>query len=243
MYSNIYRFADHTFKINSLYNYFVKFAKEYILNDVKEYEYEVTDSIEELVSWKDTHSDSIGFSNEYLETLLIHSKIATILSKHNTVIFHGSSLYLDNIDNGYIFTAPSGTGKSTHVNILKGLYKDRINYVNDDKPFLSIIENKVYLYGSPWDGKEHRSNNVKSALKGIFIISRSKINFVKVISPIEAINYLIRQIHIPNGIEESNNASDILIKLVKLIPIYILNVDMSNEAGYTSYNIMNKKED
>jgi len=240
MATKFYKFADITFKITSFFAYFEEFAKDYVVDEEKN-AFEISLTEQDSIDWKNEHEDAKDFPLYYLETLVIHSRVASILSKFNTFIFHGSTIYLDNPNNSYIFTAPSGTGKSTHVRLLKELLGDRINYINDDKPFIKIEDNKYYLYGSPWNGKERQSENIKGELKGVLVLERSKTNSVERMHPTLAINYLIKQIHLPKGLNETSNGMKLIMDLLKNIPIYLLKVNMDIDAAKTSYEVMKEK--
>ena len=47
---------------------------------------------------------------------------------------------------GYMFTAPSGTGKSIHVALWKK-YFENAEIINGDKPFIRVDESGVWVYG------------------------------------------------------------------------------------------------
>ena len=65
----------------------------------------------------------------YLENLAILRKVMDILVvKYNAMLFHGSSISYKG--KAYVFTAPSGTGKSTHTRLLKEL-------LGEDVPVIS----------------------------------------------------------------------------------------------------------
>lgn len=226
MYTNCYKFANHIFKIDTLYEYFSLYAKEYIVDE--EAEYSISNALEEIVAWKESHNEE-GELN-YLEILLIQDKVAKLLAKDNVFIMHGSSLYINDNQHGYIFTGPSGVGKSTHVSFLKKKYKDKLVIINDDKPFISLINNNYYIYGSPWSGKSHISSNTCASLKAIFILEQSQDNELIKLDTKEATSRLFKQIYIPKGIEETNKGLDILINIIKDIPIYLLRVNLSDEA-------------
>lgn len=51
----------------------------------------------------------------YLETLALLRKISDHLIRYDTVLFHGSAIAVN--QKAYIFTAPSGTGKTTHTRL------------------------------------------------------------------------------------------------------------------------------
>ena len=237
---NNFCFANHIFKINATFPYFLEFAKDYLVNEKEEFE--ITTSKEEILEWKNSHDDCEGFELDYIETLLIHAKVASILSKFDAFILHGSTIYIDDPSNAFVFIAPSGTGKSTHVSILRKLLGSRVNIINDDKPFMSYNSqnNTFKVFGSPWNGKERLSNNVSGLLKGIFVVKQAKINKVNKLSPDEAISRLFTQVYVPKGIEESKHAIKAMSSLANFVPIYLLEVDMSDEAGKTSLEVMNK---
>lgn len=226
MYTNCYKFANHIFKIDTLYEYFSLYAKEYIVDE--EAEFIISNTLEEIVAWKESHNEE-GELN-YLEILLIQDKVAKLLAKDNIFIMHGSSLYINDNNHGYIYTGPSGVGKSTHVSLLKNRYKDQLVIINDDKPFISLLNNNYYIYGSPWSGKSHISSNTCASLIAIFILEQSQDNELIKLDTKEATSRLFKQIYIPKGIEETNKGLDILINIIKDIPIYLLKVNLSDEA-------------
>ena len=75
----------------------------------------------------------------------------------------------------YIFTAVSGTGKSTHAMLWREVFGERVRMINDDKPLIRITpEGKAVVYGTPWDGKHHLSKNSAFPLKAICWLTRAK---------------------------------------------------------------------
>ena len=163
------------------------------------------------------------------------------MPKYNTILFHGSVLAIDG--RGYLFTAPSGTGKSTHTRLWKEYFKDRIIVVNDDKPFLKIEGDEVFAYGTPWDGKHRLSSNIKIPLKGICILSQDRENWIKKIDGKSVYPYLYNQVyHILNERENAIKTLQIFDKLLKIVPIYKMGCNISYDAAKTSYLGMIGKE-
>jgi len=234
---NTFKFVEVTFNIETVYSYFHVFAKDYICK--KKAMKTVSINNEDINLWIKKHKVNTKlYSLDYIETLVIHSKLADILSSYNTFIFHGSAIYVDNKDNAYIFTAPTRVGKSTHVNLLMKNYPNRIHYINDDKPFISLENNQIYVHGSPFDGKERKSNNVKCKLKRIFILSRAKENSVKQINSKDALEVISNQLHFPKDREK---AFKFLFKLMDLVKFYDLKINMLDDAAKTSFKIMTGK--
>ncbi len=119
------------------------------------------------------------------------------------------------------------------------MFDEKIIYINDDKPFIELA-NGFNVYGSPWNGKERLSNNLKGNLKGIFVISRAKENKVSKLNSVNALDKLIRQFYLPKGKIESSKALNALIQLCSNVPIYLLEVNMNDDAALVSGNIMKK---
>ena len=73
----------------------------------------------------------------YLETLAVYRKISEKLPEYDTFLFHGSAIAVDGA--AYIFTAKSGTGKSTHTRLWREMLGMRAVMVNDDKPLIKVL--------------------------------------------------------------------------------------------------------
>lgn len=69
------------------------------------------------------------------------------LEMHASVIEHKGR--------GYLFTAKSGTGKSTQSRMwLESV--EGAHLLNDDNPIVRVLDNgEIRVYGSPWSGKTH----------------------------------------------------------------------------------------
>ena len=61
----------------------------------------------------DAERDEGAWSDAYLETLAVYRQIAEALPAFDRMLVHGALLSFQG--EGYLFAAPSGTGKSTHA--------------------------------------------------------------------------------------------------------------------------------
>ena len=104
-------------------------------------------------------------TEKYLENSAIHAMLAEKLTEYDVLLLHGSALCMDG--EAVIFTAGSGTGKSTHSRMWRELFGDQVWMINDDKPLLRIGEESTLVFGSPWDGKQHLRRNASAPLKAI----------------------------------------------------------------------------
>lgn len=86
-------------------------------------------------------------SPAYLEFLCIHDSLAAQLPAHHRFLMHGAAVAFDGA--AYLFTAPSGTGKTTHVRLWRQYLGSRVTVVNGDKPFLSLEPDGTSASGAP----------------------------------------------------------------------------------------------
>ena len=96
-----------------------------------------------------------------------------ITKNYNGCVLHSSSVVIDN--EAYLFSAPSGTGKSTHASLWVKYLTEKEPYIlNDDNPAIRIINGNIYAYGTPFSGKHDISVNQKAKLQGICFLKQSK---------------------------------------------------------------------
>ncbi len=174
----------------------------------------------------------------FVENQCILDKLSSILlNKYGSFIFHGSAISYK--DNGYIFTAPSGTGKSTHVNNLRKVLGDEIKYINDDKPIIKIEDNTPFIYGSPWEGKHFLGSNIKAKLKAFIFLEQDNKNSVKEVDFNEFLTKILSQSQKPKTVFEGEKLLDVIVNFTNSnVKFYILkcNKDVSS-ANCTIDNV------
>ena len=168
-----------------------------------------------------------------VELSCLYRMIVDKLAYDGIALFHCSSFSYKG--SAYCVSAHSGVGKSTHVGLLKRVYGDEISYINDDKPLLRFSEDGIYVYGTPWDGKERRSNNVCYPLKGIAFLSRSESNSISKMNKREAYKLLLEQVYIPRDKEALLRVLPLLDRLLSETDIYDLRANMELNAAKTTY--------
>ncbi|MGN0996332.1 MAG: hypothetical protein ACI4PG_05455 [Candidatus Ventricola sp.] len=178
------------------------------------------------------------YSDAYLETLAVYRKIAAGLLDYNTLLFHGSVVAVDGV--AYLFTAKSGTGKSTHTRLWQKQFGTRAVMVNDDKPLLRLDAQGVTAYGTPWDGKHHRSANITCPLKAICILSRGEVNHIKPIDKRAALPMLCQQSYRPAEPAALQKTLSLVDRLGSSVKLYHLYCNMEPEAARVAYDGMNR---
>lgn len=182
-------------------------------------------------------AQAAAFSDAYLETLAVYRQIAVQMPQFHTILFHGSVIAVDG--EAYLFTAPSGTGKSTHTRLWREYFGNRAFMVNDDKPLLAIKEDgQVIAYGTPWDGKHKLSRNIGVPLKGICILSRGEKNEITRIAKEEAFSTVYQQTYRPTENPQVIRQTLQLLDSLMQVPLWHLACTISKEAVEVAYQAM-----
>jgi hypothetical protein len=206
----------------------------------REAEYWVSVFREELAEEQrllDQEADEEGlkrrrFSDMFLERSVIQRKVAQCLLERDVLLMHGSTVAVDG--EAYLFTAPCGTGKSTHTRFWREVFGNRALMVNDDKPFLRIENGRVLAYGSPWSGKHGLGNNVCFPLKGICVLQRGSENVIHRVDPETFSGFLMHQIQL----EEDERVPKLLEKLLCCVPVWSMSCTRDPEAARLSHGAM-----
>ena len=178
-----------------------EYCRSYLTDEKPEFFVEVTG--EDLIRQQailDEEADREGlrhrkFTDHFLERTVLQEKIAEKLLERNTLLLHGSTVAVD--EQAYLFTAPCGTGKSTHTRLWREQFGDRAVMVNDDKVFLQLRQNEVWAYGSPWTGKHGIGTNIAVPLKGICFLQRGTENQIQKANPEKWLAELCHQCFLP----------------------------------------------
>ena len=176
------------------------------------------------------------YSDEYLETLAVYRKIAEKMPFYDTFLFHGSCVAVDGT--GYLFTAKSGTGKSTHTRLWREMLGDRAVMVNDDKPLIRVSEDGAYIYGTPWDGKHRLSSNICVPLKAVCVLTRAAENQIRRITAREAYPMLLQQSYRPTDTAAMTKTLSLIDRLSQQADLWRLGCNISPEAAQTAYDAM-----
>lgn len=228
----IYRIADVNIEINPKYEFTKNYIADYITDGTPQFTVEITQS--------DIEKEKMftkGLEEHYYEITAILRKICIeMLRNYDGLFFHCSCLDLDG--KAYIFTAPSGTGKSTHTRLWKEYFGDRVTMINDDKPILRFIDGKFYAYGTPWNGKHNISTNIKSPVHAICVLQQDSENRIEKMDTVSALSLIIKQTLIPKQKGEMNKLLDLLEKLLICVPVYRMGCTISKQAVEVAYNTM-----
>lgn len=233
------KLADKYFYIEHIFPELESFCKDYVVeNHTPNFRIRLT---EEDIDFEKAHASAEIFSSAYLETLALLRKISELLPSERRFLIHGASISYDN--NAYLFTAPSGTGKSTHICLWRQYLGDKVRIVNGDKPFISLDKDsqgniQPFIYGTPWAGKECWQRNCSEPLKGICFVQRGNENTIRKVLPEEYITILFNQVYLPHDSVAVGQTLELIDLLVKHVPLYLLTCDISEDAVRCSFEAL-----
>ena len=121
-----------------------------------------------LIEVKPDYPYAIDMINILLTEIVFRNRLLF----HNGLVIHSSAIEFEG--NAIVFTAPSGTGKTTHARLWQEKYK--VQVINDDHPAVRIIDGKPIIYGTPWAGETRKFNNISCILKGVVILEQGAQN-------------------------------------------------------------------
>lgn len=177
-------------------------------------------------------------SCEYLST---GSNFYRQLLNFDGMLLHSSAVMVDG--KAYLFSAPCGTGKSTHTQLWLQVFGDRAKILNDDKPALRLEDGVWYAYGTPWSGKYDYSINTKVPLAGICLLNRGEENKIAPYGGAKAVHDILAQTARSADPSFMIKLLELLDKLVSAVPVWKLECNMDPEAAWVSYRAMSGKEE
>lgn len=226
------KIADHVIGIDNKYEYIKKYYTDYLTDDAPEFTISVTN--EEISA---ENHDGGYWRSDYLETLAVYRKICERLIFDDIILFHCSALSFGG--KAVLFTAPSGTGKSTHARLWRERFGDKITMINDDKPLIKFSD-KIYVYGTPYGGKDGIQTNTKAEAAAVVILRQASENSIKKVSADEAFTTLLTQAYRCESIDGVMRMLPLLERFSH-IPVYSLGCTISQEAVQLVYDeVFNK---
>lgn len=155
-----------------------------------------------------------------LEIFSLLHQIADEMISYDAILIHGAALSYEN--EAYIFSAPSGTGKTTHILKWLDVLPDSF-VINGDKPFVKFSEDDdiaPLACGSPWAGKENMYTNIMVPLKAIIFMERAEDNYIEELSFSQAFLFLLQQTYMPEDEEKMRKTLWLLQRLNGKVKFY-----------------------
>lgn len=230
----LYRIAELTVEISPKYPYTSLLCEPYRIES-GEPDLRVQVSEAEIDA---EQTDGVRGSRGYPESLAIYRKLAEQLADFDGFLAHGA--VIASKGRAYMFCAPSGTGKTTHVRLWQATYPHTV-IVNGDKPIIRRRGDEWIAYGTPWAGKEGLQTNVGLPLHGICMLSRDTHDRIGLIEADQRLTAMARHVYFPHDARAARTVA-LLAELGSAIPVYTLGCTPTPDAARLSYNTMTKEK-
>ncbi len=176
-----------------------------------------------------------NIDDDGLEYLLYGFLFYDKLLDFDGMMLHASAVGVG--QNAYLFSANSGVGKSTHTNYWTQLINGA-HIINDDKPALRIINEKIYVCGTPFSGKHDISTNKIYKLGGICFLERGEKNVIDGISPEEALPLILPQTASKHSKERVSKKLELIDKILTGTKLYKMKCTNHIDAASCAFEKM-----
>lgn len=224
------KIAGHVAEVESLHIRSKAICRDFLSDGLPEFKIrlEQQDIDKERNIYTELYGDCTLWDST-LETFALHALLSTKLIDYGSFMMHGAAVAYDS--SAYVFSAKSGTGKTTHVlQWLKHLPGAKI--INGDKPIITIGDDRqtTMVCGSPWGGKENYYTNIMVPLRSIVFMERAEENSIKRIPFAEAFTSFLPQVFHPDDEEKMRQTLRLMQQL-------------KHEVSFWHFQFNNFKED
>ncbi len=171
---------------------------------------------------------------------LLHLVASNALLAYHRCVFHGTAFLWH--EKAWIFTAPSGTGKTTQYRRWRKLYRDEVKIINGDKPILEFKEDHtIMVHPSPWKGKERWGSMLKAPLGGIIYLEQGKENKIERMNAQDAVLSIYKQfLFLPEKEEYIHAVCRMEGTLLRCVPVWKLINKGDLESAQLTHDVLIK---
>lgn len=184
------------------------------------------------ISGELSREDFCGLDKNMRAFNVVGETFPYVLHSRGGMVLHSSCILYNG--QAVLFSAQSGTGKSTHTRLWKRYYPET-RIINDDLPAIRIKKEEngnvnAFAYGTPWCGKTQTNENVSAPIRAIVFLNQAPKNELRRISGARAAFRLMEGIRKPVLADMMQNSLDAAANLVSFVPTYELDCTISQEA-------------
>lgn len=175
------------------------------------------------------------------EALALYRKFSEALPFFEGFFLHAALFTVEG--EGIAVTAPSGTGKSTHLALWRQLLGDRLTVVNGDKPLLRRAPGGGFLgYGTPFCGKEGWHTNTAVPVRHLLLLERGDRDCITPLTPEEAFPSLFRATLPPEDEDALSLTLPLLHDFLSSVKLLRAEVTMNLTAAEAAFRAVFGKE-
>ena len=174
-------------------------------------------------------------TQEEREYILHSAAFCREIIQHGRFFLHASAVVCGG--GAYLFSGPSGIGKSTHTAMWQKLFPG-IQILNDDKPVIWPEKGHITAWGTPFSGRTDLQRNLGVPLMGICFLKQARENRIRPVAETEALALILNNTWRPKDDKTMNLLLNGIQQVVEEIPIFELSCTRDPEAAQLSYATM-----
>ena len=237
----VYRIAEMNIAVEARYDYTKQIMADYAVSDSDcELTITVTDEMIDYEQALNVEIHGEKLPDAACEATAVLRVICDHIIHRGGFFLHCSCLRYKG--KAIIFTAPSGTGKSTHAALWQRHFGSEVEIINDDKPLIRETDDGFVIYGTPWRGKHGRGTNISAPIGAVFFLAQAPENSTEPVDNFTALSLLMQQTVIPRGKDDASALLDMLGRLIEKTPMFRLNCNISDEAVMTALSVIKEAE-
>lgn len=166
------------------------------------------------------HVKKSSVHNEITSKIVLNAmELEHLIAVNKGVVLHAS--YIEWQDSSILFTAPSGTGKSTQADLWCAYAGAKL--INGDRAAVLIKENGIMAAGIPFSGSSGVGENKTFPLKAIVYLAKNEVNQLEKLQGITGFRRVWEgcSVNVWNK-EDVVQTMETVDKIVSEIPVYLL---------------------
>ena len=174
-------------------------------------------------------------SEEEREYICCSAAFCRGILEQGRFFLHASAVVHDGA--AYLFSGPSGTGKSTHTALWQELFPG--SYIlNDDKPVIWPGEDRITVWGTPFSGKTDLQVNRGLPLKGICFLKQGSENQIRRVTEEQALALILNNTWRPKDHRRMALLLDMIGQAAAKTSVYEMCCTPTPEAAVLAYRTM-----
>ena len=177
-------------------------------------------------------------TDEEREYIYCSAAFCRAIIRYARFFLHASAVVYEG--QAYLFSAPSGMGKSTLTSLWLKCFPG--SYIlNDDKPVICPENERITVWGTPFSGKTDLQMNRGVPLKAICFLKQGSENSICRITEDKALALALNNTYRPRNGDGMNLLLDMLEQVVGRVSTYEMSCTGEPEAAELSYRVMKGK--
>lgn len=172
------------------------------------------------------------------KAVLTAMAVEHLTAQAGSFVFHSS--FIEWKGRAILFTAPSGTGKSTQAELWRSLRDARI--INGDRSAVLAEENSITAFGIPFSGSSPYCENRSLPLAAIVYLEQAPVTAIRRLRGSEAFARIWEGISVNVwDREDVSLVSDTVLQTVRQVPVYHLACTPDESAVYALENLLERQ--